>query len=194
MTITNIRTAALGLALALGATAPGFAQAATAATGGIVVVNVARVFEESAAGKYAIAQLRPQADQLQARARSFQEQFQKEDAALQQQAQAKTLAGPALQAKARDLQQREQTAQTELQTRQRTLQATNQSVQQQILDGMAPIVTAIMKERGAVVAIPTSATLQVSTSVDVTPDVLSRIDRALPRVNMTAPTAAAPAR
>jgi len=53
---------------------------------------------------------------------------------------------------------------------------------------------AIMKQRGAVVAIPTSVTLQVSTTVDITPDVLSQLDRTLPRVNLTAPAAAPAAR
>ena len=190
------KAAALGVALALGASAAASAQAAP-----IVIVNIDRVYADSAAGKYAIAQMKPQIDQLQQRQRSYQEQFQREGAGIQQQAAAPKPATPALvaqrerdlQAKVRDLQQREQTAQTELGTRQRQLQATNQSVIQQINDAMNPIVTTIMKEKGAIVAMPTGATLQAAASVDVTAEVISRLDRALPRVNVTAP-AAAPAR
>lgn len=187
------RTAVLGFALALGAAAPGFAQTASS----ILVVNVGRVFEESAAGKAAIAQLRPQVDQLQQRQRTYQEQFQREEQGIQQAA-AQNQPGKApvtpiatLQQRARDLQQREQTANTELQSRQQALQASDNSVRRQILEGMTPIVTALLKERNAAVAIPSNVALGSVPAVDVTSDVISRLDRALPRVSTTPPAAPA---
>jgi outer membrane protein len=193
MSKISIRTAALGLALAVGVAVPVFAQTA----GGVLVVNVGRVFEESAAGKAAIAQLRPQVDQLTQRQRSYQEQFQREERAIQQSA-AQNQPGKApatpiatLQQRARDLQQREQTANTELQGRQQALQASDNSVRRQILEGMTPIVNALLKEHNASVAIPTSVALGNVAGVDVTTDVISRLDRALPRVSTTPPAAPA---
>lgn len=192
MSKSLIRTAAFAVVLASG-TVPALAQAAT---GSVVVVNIDRVYQESAAGKYATAQLRPQVDQFDTRRRTLAEQLQREQQTLEAGARAKTITDVVLQQRGRDLQQRAATAQTELQGKQRTIQATQQSVIQQINDAMNPIVTAIMKEKGAVVAIPSGATLQVSTTVDITPLVISRLDQSLPRVNMTAPAApaSAPAR
>lgn len=191
MSKISIRTAALGLALAGGAVAPVYAQTASS----VLVVNVSRVFEESAAGKAAIAQLRPQVDQLQQRQRSYQQQFQREEQAIQQAAAAnqpgKAPVTPiaTLQQRARDLQQREQTANSELQSRQQALQASDNSVRRQILEGMTPIVNALLKERNASVAIPTSVALGNVAGIDVTADVVSRLDRALPRVSTTPPAA-----
>jgi outer membrane protein len=64
-------------------------------------------------------------------------------------------------------------------------------VLKQINDGAQPIITTIMKERGASIAIPEGATLQHSASIDVTTDVIARLDKALPRVSSTVPAAAA---
>ncbi len=196
MTNISIRAAALGgLVLALGAAMPGHAQAPAVArpASAIVVVDVERVFAESASGKSLIATLRPQADRLKTRQTTLQEQFAKEEQGLQQAAQAKTLAQQVLETRARDVRQREQTAQTELASGQRSLQTSSQTGQQQILDAMNPIVTAIMRERGASVALQRGATLQMTAGLDITPDIISRLDRALPRVNLTT-TATAPAR
>jgi|GEM_PF-3850227 len=190
MSKSLFRTAAAGALLAFAAT-PALAQAATPS---VVVVNVARIFQDSAAGKYALAQLQPQADQLNVRAKNYQDKFQKEGAALQQAQSAKTLTPPVIQQRAQELDRQVQTANQDVQTRQRALQATDNAWKQQVLDAMNPIVMAIMKQRGAVVAIPTSVTLQVSTTVDITPDVLSQLDRTRPRVNLTAPAAAPAAR
>jgi hypothetical protein len=68
-------------------------------------------------------------------------------------------------------------------------------VLKQINDGAQPIITAIMKERGAQIALAEAATLQHTAGIDVTADVVSRLDKALPRVSTTAPAApAAPAK
>lgn len=183
----SIRAGALGLALAFGVASTSLAQAA----GGVIVVNTDRVLQESAAGKYATSQLRPQVDQFEGRRRAIAQNLQTEQASLEAAAKGKTATEAVLQQRYRELQQHGSTGQTELQAKQRTIQATQQWVVQQINDGMNPIVTAIMKEKGATVAIPTGATLQVSTAVDVTRDVISRLDRALPRVSMIPPAAPA---
>lgn len=183
----------LGTALALCAAALPAAAQTPAAASPILTVNVDRVYQESAAGKGALASLRPQAEQLQTRVRTLQEQFQREEQSLAGQRPQGAAATPAAQqafeTKVRDYQQRSQTANTELNTRQRTLQATQASVLQQMNEAMNPIVSQIMRERGAQVAMPTGATLAVSTSADITGEVITRLDRALPRVNLTAPAA-----
>ena len=47
-----------------------------------------------------------------------------------------------------------------------------------------------MKERGASIALAEGATLQHSASIDVTADVVARLDKSLPRVSSTAPAGA----
>ena len=47
-----------------------------------------------------------------------------------------------------------------------------------------------MRERGASIAMPEGATLQHAASIDVTNDLVARLDKALPRVSTTAPAGA----
>lgn len=197
MTATSIRAGAFGVALALGAVAPDFAQApstAPARSFTAIVIDVDRVISESSAGKSVQATIRPQADAFQARQKKLQGDFDAETQALRTQAQSKTIAQDVVEAKARDLQQREQTAGTDLANRKNAIQSTQNAMFNQILDAMNPIIVALMKERGAIIALPRSAVLQRADSVDVTPDVISRLDRSLPRATATAPAQTAPRR
>lgn len=160
-----------------------------------LVVDIDRVITESAAGKFASAQLRPQAEQIQARVRALRTQFDTEGQALRQGVANASVAQDVAETRARDLQQRAQTAQQEVDGRQRQLQANQNYVLQQINDAMNPVVSALLRERGALIAFPRAAVLQHAGAVDATADVIVRLDKALPRVNTTAPAqpAAAPA-
>ena len=66
-------------------------------------------------------------------------------------------------------------------------------VAQQINDRLNPIITQVMQQRGATLAVYTAATLAVSPSIDVTNAVLAALNAALPSVNVNAPSAPAPA-
>ncbi len=158
----------------------------------IVIVDMDQVFQTSAAGKQAQAELKTRLDSIQARVTSLTTQFGTEEQTLAKTR--PTAAGPAATAwetKARDFQSRKTQAEQELRNRDRDFQASRQYVLKQINEGAQPIITTVMKERGATIALAEGATLQHSASIDVTADVVARLDKALPRVSTTAPAAPA---
>lgn len=174
--------------LALAAT-PAVAQALPPAV--IVIVDMDNVFQTSAAGRQAQGELKTRLDSIQSRLTALRTQFGTEEQNLLKAR--PTAPGPAAtawQTKAQDLQTRKTQAEQELAARDRDFQASRQSVLKQINDGAQPIITAIMKERGATIALAEGATLQHSASTDVTADVIARLDKALPRVSTATPAAA----
>lgn len=187
--------AAMLAATMIGATvAPAsIASAQTLPPAVIVVVDMDQVFNTSAAGKQAQTELKAKIDALQARAATLRTQFAAEEDALAKsrptQATAAT-AGPAWEAKARDYQSRRQAAEAELGQREKDFQASRQYVLKQITDAANPIITAVMRERGANLALPEGATLQHAAAIEVTNDVVTRLDKSLPRVSTTAPAGA----
>lgn len=184
-------------ALAIGTAAiavPAAAQTLPPAV--IVLVDMDQVINGSAAAKTAQPELKSKVDALQARAQQLQTQFQTEeqDLAKGQPAQgAPPATVTAFQTKVRDFATRRQQAQQELERRQAELQNSQRYVVKQINDAAQPIISTIMRERGATIVLAEAATLQHTAAVDVTNDVVARLDKALPRVSTTPPAAPAPA-
>ncbi len=160
----------------------------------IVIVDMDDVINTSAAGKQAATELKTRADAIQARLASLRTQFGTEGQTLAKSRPAQT-ATPAVitawETKARDLQQRQQAAEADLSNRDRDFQASRQSVLKQINDAAQPVISTVMRERGATIVLAEGATLQHSAAIDVTTDVIARLDKALPRVSTTAPAAPA---
>ena len=153
----------------------------------IVIVDMDQVFQTSAAGKTAQAELKTRLDGIQSRLASLRTSFGTEEQTLAKTR--PTAAGPAATAwetKARDFQTRKTQAEQELAKRDQDFQASRQFVLKQINEGAQPIITTIMKERGATIALAEGATLQHAASIDVTADVVARLDKSLPRVSSTA--------
>jgi Skp family chaperone for outer membrane proteins len=186
MTKTLALSAALGLA---SVSMPAFAQAAPAAT--IITVDMEQVINSSTAGRSAQGQLQSQATALQSRAQQLDAGFRGESEALNKAAQAKTMAQPALEAKAADLQKRINAAQTDMNNRQRQFVANQQYVGKQISDAVQPIITQVMTEKNASIVLDAGQTIKASPSLDVTALVLQRLNAKLPNVSVTAPAAAA---
>jgi outer membrane protein len=187
-----ISLALASVAIAPFAAAPALAQVLPAAV--IIIVDMDQVFQDSAAGKQAQAELKTRLDGIQARLASLRTSFGAEEQALGQAQPAQT-ATPAViaawQTKVKDFSTRKSQAEAELQKRDQDFQASRQYVLKQINDGAQPIITQIMKERGASIALAEGATLQHAASVDVTTDVVARLNKSLPRVTTTAPAAPA---
>jgi len=183
------------LSMALAATAmaaPVAAQTLPPAT--IIVVDMEQVVATSAAGKQAQAELKTRFDGIQSRLQSLRSSFGTEEQALVKSRPAPNSPPATISAwetKAKDFQTRKTQAEQDLQQRDQAFQASRAYVLKQIQDGSAPIITAIMKERGATIAMPELATLQHTAGIDVTADVVARLDKALPRVSTTAPAGAA---
>ncbi|MFC3713868.1 OmpH family outer membrane protein [Sphingoaurantiacus capsulatus] len=194
---TMFKAAAIA-ALALGSSTAALAQAAApAGANAIIVVDMDRVGADSAAGKSGQQQLKTQLDSLQARGKSLADSLRGEEQTLLKAQQGNTMAPEAFQAKVKDLQTKQNTARTELGNREQGLQRNQGYVRQQIFNAVGPIINAVMRERGASLVIARDAALAVSPTLDVTAEVIRRLDAALPRVNATAPAvapAAAPAK
>lgn len=194
LTALAIASASLAAPLA----SPAFAQALPPVV--MVVIDLDRIYSESAAAKMATTDLKAKDDALRARAQQLQTTLGNEQQQLVQTRPAENAPPATIQAwetKARDFQSRQQQAGQELEKRQSDLQAARQFVLKQINDALQPIITAVMRERGASVAIAKGATLDNSAALDMTNDVMARLDKALPRVSTTppaAPAAAAPTR
>jgi Skp family chaperone for outer membrane proteins len=188
-----IKTAALAATLlAAGTAAPVLAQTLPPAV--IVVVDMDQVFQTSAAGKQARAELKTRYDGIQARLQALRTQYGAEEQALaksQPAAGATPAAIAAFKAKVTDYQTRQQRDQAELAKRDQEFQASSQSVAKQIQDASTPIITTVMKERGASIALTEGATIAHSQAIDVTTDVVARLDKSLPRVSTAVPTASA---
>lgn len=179
-------SAALGLATM---SVPVLAQAVPPAT--IIIVDMEEVINTSAAGKAAQAQLQSQANALQSRAQSLDTGFRSENDALNKAAESKTMTEAALQAKAQDLQKRVQAAQLEMAQKQRQFTLNQQFVGKQISDAVQPIISEVMKEKGAMIALDQGVTIQTANALDVTPIVLQRLNAKLPNVSVNAPAAPA---
>jgi Skp family chaperone for outer membrane proteins len=167
---------------------PAFAQALPAAV--VIVVDLDRIYRDSAAAKAATVDLKAKDDALRVRANQLQTSLGAEQQTLTQgrPAQGATAAVvTAWETKARDFQARQQQAGQELEKRQADLQASRQFVLKQINDALQPIITTVMRERGASVAIAKGATLDSTSALDMTTDIMSRLDKALPRVSTTPP-------
>lgn len=158
----------------------------------IVIVDMDQVFTTSAAGKIAQGELKTRIDALQARVTQLRTQFGTEEQALVKTR--PTAPGPAAtewEKKARDLQTRREAAEKDLAQRERELQASRNSVVKQLNDGAQPLISTIMRERGASIVLAEGATLQHAASIDVTADVVARLNKALPKVSSATPAAAA---
>jgi Skp family chaperone for outer membrane proteins len=79
---------------------------------------------------------------------------------------------------------REQAAQ-EVSRLQQNIQSTQVNVRRQIDARMEPIINQVMTARGANVAVDTNATLAAAAGINVTNDVLARLNQQLPSVSVT---------
>ena len=188
---STLKTLALATTLSLsGLATPVVAQTLPPAV--IVVVDMDRVFQTSAAGKQAATELKTRADAIQARLASLRTQYGTEEQALAK-SQPTPTSTPAIitawQAKVKDEQTRKQKDEADLAKRDQDFQASRQSVLKQINDAAQPLISAIMRERGATIVLAEGATLQHAASIDVTADLVSRLDKSLPRVSTATPAA-----
>ena len=181
----------IALAMA-GVSAPVLAQQLPAAV--IVTVNRQEMIDTSATAKAAQAELKPKGDALNARVSQLRTSLAAEQKTLQDtqpQQGATEAVVRAFEVKVRDFQTRQQQAEQEVQRRQQEIQQSNQWIVKQIVDGAQPIIGQIMRERGANIAVDEQVTIQHAAAIDITDDVVARLDKALPKVSITPPAAPA---
>lgn len=185
---------ALGAAMAaLSLALPGVAQAQRAPAAVIVVVDTDRIYRDCTACKAAQTQLQGMITSARTRATQLGQPLQTEaqsieqaGAALRNQSgAARAAAETALNTRVQQFQTRQTTAQQEIQRLEQNIQSTQSNVLRQINARLNPVVTQVMTARGANVALDTNATLARAGALDVTNDVLTALNAALPSVTVT---------
>ena len=183
----------LSASLAASAVLPSAAHAQAIPGAVVAVVDLDRVTRDCNACKTASAALRGQVTSLQSRENTLAAPLQTEGKSLQTAIDA--LAGKepdaALQARIKAFQAKQQQGAQEIQRQQQQIQANQQYVQKQIAEKLGPIYTQVMQRRGANMMVEIGQTLASGQTLDVTNDILTALNTALPSVQTTAPAAAA---
>lgn len=181
--MNNRIAAALIAATALAA--PAMAQRAPAAIA--IVVNTDRIYRDCNACRTAQTQLQSQVTALRTRQQALEAQLRPEGQAIQTALSA--LAGKqpdaALQNRAKAFQARQDQANQELQRSQQNIQSIQANVVRQINERLQPVITQVMTQKGANIAVDEGSTLAHSQATDATNDVLAALNTALPAVSLT---------
>ena len=194
---------ALGAALAaLSLGMPSVAHAQKAPGAVVVVVDTTRVYRECTACVAAQTQLQSLIASSRTRAQQLGEPLQTEAQSIEQAAQAaanqtgaaRTTSENALKTRLEAFQQRRTAAQQEVAQLDQNLQSTQANVVRQINERLNPIISNVMNQRGANIAVDVAATLAHSQAVNVTDQVMAQLNAALPSVSVTPlPASATPA-
>ena len=166
------------------------AQAVPAAV--IAVVDLDKVTTDCNACKTARATLQGQITALQNREKALAAPLETEGKAIQ--AAINALGGKdpdaALEARVKAFDTKRQQGAQEIQRQQAQIQRNSAYVSQQIQTKLNPIYQQVMQRRGANLLMEVGATLATSRAVDVTNDVLTALNAAMPSVQTTAPAQA----
>ena len=167
------------------------AQAVPAAV--VAVVDLEKVTSTCNACRTARTALQSQLTGLQNRQQSLAGPLETEGKSIQAAIDALNGKEPdaALKSRAQAWETKRTQAAQELQRQQAQIQANSQYVNKQIQDKLGPIYSQVMQRRGANIMVEIGQTLASGASLDVTNDVLTALNTALPTVATTAPAQAA---
>lgn len=189
-----MKTLLISAAAAAAVTMPVAASAQAVPAAVVAVVDLERVTANCNACKTANAALTSQVNGLKSRQQALATPLNTEGQALE--AAGKALNGKApdaaLEARAKAYQTKVQSAQQEMARQEDQIRRNQAYIQKQIADKLGPVYQQVMTRRGANLLIETGSTLAASNSVDVTNDVLTGLNAALPTIATTAPAQAAP--
>ena len=169
--------------------APAHAQAIPGAV--VAVVDLEKITADCNACRTAKAALQSQITSLQNRQATLAAPLQTEGKSIQTALDALNGKEPdaALKSRAQAWDAKRQQAAQEVARGEQQIQANNQYVQKQIADKLGPIYSQVMQKRGANVMVEIGQTLASGASLDVTNDVLTALNAALPSIQTTAPAA-----
>jgi Skp family chaperone for outer membrane proteins len=180
--------------LAAAALAPASAFAQNVPGAVIAVVDTQRILGSCTACVAANGQIQTLVQQAQTRAQALSAPLQTEEQALQTEATrvralpegaAKNAAGGQLQQRFNAFQAKQAAGQQELDRLRTNIESVRQNVLRQISEKLNPIVTQVMTQRGANIALDQQATLAAAKSVDVTDAALAALNAQLPSVSVT---------
>jgi Skp family chaperone for outer membrane proteins len=178
---------------ALSLAVPGVASAQRAPAAVIVVVDTDRIYRECTACKAAQTQLQGMVTSARTRATQLGQPLQTEAQSIEQAGAAlrnqtgaaRAAAETALNTRMQQFQQKQTNAQQEVARLEQNIQSTQQNVLRQINVQLNPVINRVMTARGANIALDTNATLARAAALDVTADVLTALNAALPSVSVT---------
>ncbi|HWJ59420.1 MAG TPA: OmpH family outer membrane protein [Sphingomicrobium sp.] len=159
----------------------------------VAVVDLDRVTRDCNACKTASAALRSQASAIESRAKALGTPLETEAKSIQTALQAaKGSPDAALQARIKSFQEKQQSGSQEIDRRQAEFQRNQQYVQQQVAAKLGPIYQSVMQKRGANLMVEAGTTLATAQSIEVTTDVITALNAALPSISTTAPATQQP--
>lgn len=163
------------------------AQAIPSAT--IAVADLDKVTAECTACKAANASLQGQVNAYKSRQQALAAPLETEGKSLQAAVTALNGKQPdaALKARIEAFGTKRQQAAQQLQTQEQQIQRNQAYVQQQVAAKLGPIYQQVMQRRGATIMLEVGNTLASSSRLDVTTDVVTALNAALPSVATTAP-------
>jgi outer membrane protein len=172
---------------------PAFGQSVPAAK--VAVVDLDRIGRECNACRTASATLQSQANAFNTRRQTLTTQLTPERTALEAAVRALGTKQPdaALTKRIQDFQQKEANANQELGRQQNQIQRNQAYISQQVQERLQPLLRPAMQRRGANLLVESGATLSSDASLDITTDVLTALNAALPSLQTTAPAQAQPA-
>ncbi len=148
----------------------------------IIVVDMQRVQDQSAAAKSVQTQIRGFETKLQEQAKAAEEKLKTDELALKQQ---KTLLSPELfDEKRRAFEAQVGGEQQKLQDRQRDMQAAVRKAQGTLLQTLEPILKQLLTEKGGNIMVDRRTILTASDNLDVTSTVIERLDKKLPALKV----------
>ena len=177
-------TAVLAAAL-LGGIAPAGAQKSSLS---IVVMDIRSILRDSTAAKSIQPQIGDLRSSYQAAAREREETLRKAGQDLQRQR--AILSADAFAKKRREYETRARAAQTEFQTRKRQLDGAYNVAMGKVQESILSIAAKIARERKLDLVLPKSLIILSAKELDITKEVLERVNNMLPSVKVTLPEAA----
>jgi Skp family chaperone for outer membrane proteins len=188
-----MKTLLISASFAVAALLPTAAQAQAIPAAVVAVVDLDRITANCNACKSANTALQGQLTAEENREKALSTPLETERNSIQNAVNALNGKDPdaALQARIKAFQAKAQQAQEDVERGRAQLQANQAYIRKQIADKLAPIYSQVMQRRGANVLVEQGQTLATGAALDVTNDVLTALNAALPSVVTVAP---APAR
>lgn len=189
-----LKTIALAAGLVLAAQTPAMAQRGQAAS--VIVMDYQRILTTSVAGRDVEARLRAIAEQMQGEIATDQNWVQSEAQALQTATQGRSQEqiqrDNALRTRIETFNQRAEALRQQQVVRARDLEYTRQQALLEFNRSLEPVVQEVMTARRAGVVLDRAEVQLVGEGVDVTADIVSRLDQRVRTINVTRQAAPAP--
>lgn len=159
------------------ACSPAMAQGET-----IAVVNIQQIMKDSTAAQSVREQLQSKQKSFQAEITKKEEQLQKEDQELGKQR--SVLSKEAFEEKARSFRSKATEVQKEVQSKKSMLDGAFERALGDIQSATTGIIADMAKEKGFIMAVPTSQILYADTKLDISAEVLKRLNEKLPKLDV----------